>query len=68
MDDEIPKHRKRGKKKKYQLVYEMMGGKQLHFKQKYTTLKAAEQALENFNDGKGGWPDNKNYTARIEEI
>jgi hypothetical protein len=67
MDDEIPKHRKRGKKKKYQLVYEI-GGKQLYFKQKYATLKAAEQALENFNDGKGGWPNNKDYTAKIEEI
>jgi hypothetical protein len=68
MDDEIPKHRKRGKKKKYQLVYSTMGGKQLHFKQKYANLKAAEQALENFNNGKGGWPNNKDYTAKIEEI
>jgi hypothetical protein len=72
MDEEIPKHRKRGKKKKYKIVYEQKIKGSFEFmhthQRKYETLKAAEQSLENFNNGGGGWPNNKNYTARIEEL
>jgi hypothetical protein len=72
MQEEIPKHRKKRGKKKYKIVYEQKVEGAFEFlhtwQQKYATLKAAEQSLENFNNGGGGWPDNKNYTARIEEL
>ena len=71
MDEEIPKHRKKSKKNKYQIVYThntSVDALWKTFKQNYKTLKSAEAALERFHNKPDGWPSPKNYTAKIIEL
>lgn len=77
-DEEVPKHRKRTKKKKFWLHFSYIGQKKdknwLHslltkdFKKGYATERAALDAIKAFEEGRGIWPtrgERKNWKVEL---